>query len=88
MAKSFLVAERGGVASQVGAFKSEALAPLARATFRPGQEKLLLGVRRGALVVRFARRLVRRLGLTASLGAVIESAFVVLLAMELGGGVM
>jgi len=88
MAKFFLVAERDSADCRVVAFRSEALPPLARARFRPGQSRLLLGVSRGAFAMRIRRCFVRRLGLTASLGAVILSRPIVLLAVKLGGGVM
>jgi hypothetical protein len=55
---------------------------------RPGQHALCLGVRHGAFAMRVRRRLVRRVGVTASLGAMFGASNVVLFAVMFGGGAM
>jgi hypothetical protein len=55
---------------------------------RPGQQTLCLGVGRRALALRFNRRLVRRIGLRARLGAMLGARNVVLFAVMFGGSAM
>lgn len=55
---------------------------------RPGQQALCLGVRHRAFAMRIRRRLVRRVGVTASLGAMFGASNVVLFAVMLGGSAM
>ena len=55
---------------------------------RPGQQALCLGVRHRALAMRIRRRLVRRVGVTASLGAMFGASNVVLFAVMFGGSAM
>jgi hypothetical protein len=55
---------------------------------RPGQQALCLGVRHRAFATRIRRRLVRRVGVTASLGAMFGASNVVLFAVMFGGSAM
>jgi hypothetical protein len=55
---------------------------------RAGQQALCLGVRHRAFAMRVRRRLVRRVGVTASLGAMFGASNVVLFAVMFGGSAM
>jgi hypothetical protein len=75
------------VATAFGGARAETIF-VAETIARPGQQALCLGVRHRAFAMRIRRRLVRRVGVTASLGAMFGASNVVLFAVMFGGSAM
>jgi hypothetical protein len=75
------------VATAFGGARAETIF-VAETIAHPGQQALCLGVRHRAFAMSIRRRLVRRVGVTASLGAMFGASNVVLFAVMFGGSAM